>query len=116
MTYRRGTKAILLQNLYGKSLVQLRSSTRRASFSNSKRLEPEFDARKGRCEGRKPFGQGEGETATLDLIRSLRRKPKGGKRLSFAAVAAKLNEDSIPSRTGKPWHPEVVRRLLGGSR
>lgn len=71
---------------------------------------------KGRCEGRKPFGQDEGETATLDLIRTLRRKPKRGNRLSFAAVAAKLNEDSIPSRTGKPWHPEVVRRLLGGKR
>jgi site-specific DNA recombinase len=70
----------------------------------------------GRCEGRKPFGERNGEMATMDMIRSLRRKPKGGKRMAFAAIANKLNQDGIPSRTGKPWHPEVVRRLLGGGR
>jgi DNA invertase Pin-like site-specific DNA recombinase len=71
---------------------------------------------KGRCEGRKPFGERDGEAATMDLIRSLRRKPKGGSRMSFAAIAEKLNQDGIRSRTGKPWHPEVIRRLLGGER
>jgi DNA invertase Pin-like site-specific DNA recombinase len=71
---------------------------------------------KGICEGRKAFGEREGESATVDLIRSLRRKPKGGKRMPFAAIAEKLNQDGIPSRTGKPWHPEVIRRLLGGER
>jgi DNA invertase Pin-like site-specific DNA recombinase len=71
---------------------------------------------KGHCEGRKAFGTRDGESATLDLIRSLRRKPKGGKRLPFAAIAEKLNQDGIPSRTGKPWHPEVIRRLLGAER
>ena len=71
---------------------------------------------KGTCEGRKAFGEREGESATLELIRSLRRKPKGGKRMPFAAIAEKLNEDGIPSRTGKQWHPEVIRRLLGGER
>jgi DNA invertase Pin-like site-specific DNA recombinase len=71
---------------------------------------------KGRCEGRKPFGEREGESATMDLIRALRRKPKGAKRMTFAAIAEKLNQDGIRSRTGKPWHPEVIRRLLGGER
>lgn len=71
---------------------------------------------KGRCEGRKPYGERDGEAATMDLIRSLRRKPKGGTRMSFDAIAEKLNQDGIPSRTGKPWHPEVIRRLLGGER
>ena len=70
----------------------------------------------GRCEGRKPFGEREGEAATMDLIRSLRRKPKGGKRMTFAAIAEKLNQEGIPSRTGKPWHAEVIRRLLGAVR
>jgi len=70
----------------------------------------------GRCEGRKPFGERDGEAAIMDLIKTLRRKPKGGKRLPFAAIAEKLNQDGIPTRTGKPWHPEVVRRLLGGGR
>jgi len=67
---------------------------------------------KGRCEGRKPFGERDGEEQTLELIRSLRRKPMGGERMSFAAIAQKLNQDGIPTRTGKPWHGEVVRRFL----
>lgn len=71
---------------------------------------------KGKCEGRKAFGEREGEVEILDLIRSLRRKPKGGKRMAFAEIAAKLNQDGIQTRTGKLWHPEVVRRLLGGTR
>ena len=71
---------------------------------------------KGRCEGRKPFGEREGEAGTLALIRSMRRKPKGGERLSFVAIAEKLNTTGISSRTGKPWHPEVIRRLLGAER
>jgi len=70
----------------------------------------------GRCEGRKPFGDKDGEAAIVEMIRSFRRKPKGGKRLSFAAIAERLNEAQIPTRTGKPWHSEVVRRILGGSR
>lgn len=70
----------------------------------------------GRCEGRKPFGERAGEEAILKMIRSMRRKPKGGKRLAFSAIAARLNEDGIPTRTGKPWHAEVVRRILGGER
>lgn len=73
-------------------------------------------AETGKCEGRKAFGEREGESATMDLIRTLRRKPKGGKRMAIAAIAEKLNQDGIPSRTGKPWHPEVIRRLLGGER
>ena len=70
----------------------------------------------GRCEGRKPFGEGDGEAEVLQLIRSLRRKQKGRDRMSLAAIAAKLNQDTIPSRSGRPWHSEVVRRLLGGKR
>jgi DNA invertase Pin-like site-specific DNA recombinase len=71
---------------------------------------------KGSCEGRKAFGERDGESVTMDLIRSLRRKPKGGKRMPFASIAEKLNQDGVPTRTGKPWHPEVIRRLLGAER
>lgn len=70
----------------------------------------------GRCEGRKPFGDRPGEPETLIRIRALRRKPKGGKRLSLAAIADQLNQDGVPTRTGKPWHPEVVRRILSADR
>ncbi len=70
----------------------------------------------GKCEGRKAFGEREGEAATLAKIQSLRRKPKDGKRMPFAAIAEKLNADGVSTRTGKPWHGEVVRRLLGAER
>lgn len=66
----------------------------------------------GRCEGRKPYGDRPGEAEVVERMRELRRKPKGKPRLSFAAIAAKLNEEGRPTRTGKPWHPEVVRRII----
>lgn len=66
----------------------------------------------GRCEGRKPFGERDGEQETLDRIRAMRRKPKGRKRLSYKKIADRLNEEGVPTRTGKPWHGEVIRRIL----
>jgi hypothetical protein len=62
----------------------------------------------GRCEGRKPFGTKPGEEETLALIHRLRRKPRGGERLSYDAVAAKLNEMGAPTRTGKAWMGATV--------
>jgi DNA invertase Pin-like site-specific DNA recombinase len=62
----------------------------------------------GRCEGRKPFGTKPGEAETLGLIRRLRRKPRGGERLSYDAIAARLNEMGAPTRTGKPWMGPTV--------
>ena len=41
----------------------------------------------------------------------LRRKPRGGKRLSFVAIAARLSAERPPARTGKPWAPETVRQI-----
>jgi DNA invertase Pin-like site-specific DNA recombinase len=66
----------------------------------------------GRCEGRKPFGTRPGEAETVHLIRRLRRKPRGGERLSFAAIAAQLNAEGAATRTGKPWAPETVRQIV----
>jgi hypothetical protein len=47
------------------------------------------------------------------LIHKLRRKPRGGERLSFAAIADRLNAGGRPTRTGKPWAPETVRQIAG---
>jgi DNA invertase Pin-like site-specific DNA recombinase len=65
----------------------------------------------GRCEGRKPYGARPGEAEVVAVIRRLRRKPRGGERLSFAAIAERLNAECHPSRTGKPWGAETVRRI-----
>jgi DNA invertase Pin-like site-specific DNA recombinase len=66
----------------------------------------------GRCEGRKPYGTRPGETDVVVLIHKLRRKPRGAERLSFAAIAERLNAEGHPTRTRKPWAPETVRQIV----
>ncbi len=66
----------------------------------------------GRCEGQKPFGTYPGEAATLQRIRQLRRKPRKGKRRSYAKIAAILNQEQRPTRRGGPWDPSSVFRIV----
>jgi len=66
----------------------------------------------GKCEGRKAYGDKEGEAEVLVYIRKLYRKPRGGERLSYAAIAERLNVEGIPSRTRKPWAPGTVYGIL----
>jgi DNA invertase Pin-like site-specific DNA recombinase len=66
----------------------------------------------GRCEGRKPFGTRPGEQAALERIRTLRQKPRGGDRLSYAAIAETLNREGVPVRRSGKWHPGAVRRIV----
>ena len=63
-------------------------------------------------EGRKPFGAKPGEAEVVAYIVKLRRKPKGGERLSFAAIADRLNAEGVPTRTGRPWAAETVRGIV----
>lgn len=67
---------------------------------------------KGRCEGRKPFGDRAGEAATIERIRQLHRKPKGADRMSYAQIAATLNAEGRPTRTGGAWKPGTVFSLV----
>jgi len=64
-------------------------------------------AREGRCEGRKPFGYYEGEDAILARLKALRAEGLG-----FDRIAARMNAESLPTRTGKPWHGVVINRIL----
>ena len=75
----------------------------------------------GRCEGRKCYGEHQGhaerESAVVDLIKRLRRKPIGGERLSLAAIAAELNtqaelDPALRPRRAAKWHPTQVERIL----
>lgn len=73
------------------------------------------DAKKeatGKCEGRKAFGEKEGEGEVIELMRSLRRK-RNGIRMSFATIAKELNERKVPTRTGAQWHTTTVQNILG---
>lgn len=65
-----------------------------------------------RCEGRKPFGSKPGEEVALARIRELHRKPHGRKRLSLQQICEVLNQEGIPTRTGKPWSKQVVSRIV----
>ena len=70
-------------------------------------------AETGACEGVKPFGTFPGEAEIIEEMRRLRRKPIGkAKRASFARIAAALNARGLPSRSGKPWAAETVRKIL----
>jgi len=65
----------------------------------------------GRCEGRKAYGEREGESEVMELMRSL-RGVRGGKHMSFAKIAQELNARQAPSRTGARWHTTTVRNIL----
>lgn len=70
-------------------------------------------AEQGWCEGVKPFGTFPGEQEAIDRMRQLRRKPIGNrKRMSFAKIAATLQAEGVPTRTGKPWAASSVRDIL----
>lgn len=74
--------------------------------------------------GRKPYGCSSNEEEELglrrlnELYRPLsrnqwrRRGDRVFKRRSFRQIAAMLNEEGIPTRTGKPWTDGTVRGIL----
>jgi len=67
----------------------------------------------GRCEGRKPYGHHPAEQAVIAKMKALRRKPRGGRRLSFAKIADALNTDGQVNRAGRPWTSQRVFQVLG---
>ena len=66
----------------------------------------------GTCEGKKPFGVLPGEEETLERMKTLYRKPRMGQRRGFGDIAALLNAEGSPTRTGKPWCRQTVRAIL----
>ncbi len=66
----------------------------------------------GKCEGRKAFGEKPGEAEVVDQIKALRRKPIKGRRLSFAAIADRLNDEGVPTRSGGQWRPSTIGQIL----
>ena len=66
-------------------------------------------AKEGRCEGRKPFGYYEGEAEAVERMKALRAEGIG-----FDRIAARLNVERVPTRTGRLWHGVVINRILTG--
>lgn len=65
-----------------------------------------------RCEGRKPFGSRPGEAVAVARIRELHRKPVGRERRSLQEICDILNQENVPTRTGKPWRKQVLHSIL----
>lgn len=59
--------------------------------------------------GYKSFGYFKDERETILKMRSLREKGMG-----FDRIAAALNDEGVPTRSGKEWHGVVVNRILSG--
>lgn len=70
----------------------------------------------GQCEGRKAYGEKPGEAEVLARIFAMRRGARNKDRMSFAAIAARLNADGVPSRTGKLWAPATVYGIVKSQR
>lgn len=63
--------------------------------------------REGRCEGRKPYGDREGEQEIIAYLKMLRSEG-----LTFDEIASVANDKAVPTRTGRPWHGSVINRIL----
>jgi DNA invertase Pin-like site-specific DNA recombinase len=68
--------------------------------------------KEGRCEGRKPFGYFEGEQEIVEVIKTLHRKPKGKKRLSYGKIANELNNRGIKPRAADKWEAQTVWKII----
>lgn len=60
-----------------------------------------------RCEGRKPYGQREGEQTVLERMKMLREARTG-----FDAIAATLNAEGLLTRYGKRWFGSSICKIL----
>ena len=64
----------------------------------------------GVCEGRKPYGQHQGEQAVLEQMTGLR-----GQGMTFERIAAHLNGEGIKTRSGGEWFGATVNKILKAS-
>lgn len=61
----------------------------------------------GRCEGRKPYGTRDGERAIIDRMLNLHSLGN-----PYEHIARELNAAGALSRSGKPWRPATIRRII----
>lgn len=71
-------------------------------------------AEKGKCEGRKAYGEDDPEEqAVVKRIKLMRRRRKGGlPGMTLQQIADRLNEEGIRTKTGKVWQRAQVLNVL----
>jgi len=65
----------------------------------------------GKCEGRKGLDESEAGREIIKRIKELHRKPKGGQRMTYAAIADELNRQGVTTMSGKLWTPTNVLKV-----
>lgn len=70
---------------------------------------------RGRCEGQPAYGVREAEAVGLKRLLELAADPAGNRR-SLAEIAAALNSEQVPTRSGRPWARSTVQTLLARHR
>ncbi len=68
-------------------------------------------AERGKCDGRKSFGERPEEEKSLGLIINLSQQG-----MKAAEIAGNLNAEGIPTRSGVIWRPNVVAKILARRR
>lgn len=68
-------------------------------------------AKTGRCEGEKPYGMRLGEEKTLNAILNMFAMNHNAD-----SIAENLNNFGPKSRSGKPWRPSTIRKILARER
>jgi DNA invertase Pin-like site-specific DNA recombinase len=61
----------------------------------------------GRCEGRKPYGTREGESAAIGRIRGLHATGR-----TYTEIAQTMNDEKYSTRNGGQWYVASVSRVL----
>lgn len=64
-------------------------------------------SRTGRCEGAKPYGVLDGESAVVERMRALRAEGLG-----FDRIAERLHTEGVRPRRGKQWWGLTVNKIL----
>ena len=99
------TKILSVVSMWEKKTLQKKLAAAR----KRKRVE------KGKCEGRKRYGEeDETEREVMGIAKALRRKPKFGKRKTWAGIAEKLNELGHTNRSGGAWTGANIRSVVEG--
>jgi hypothetical protein len=67
--------------------------------------------RTGKSEGAKRYGERAGEEAVMGQIRDMHQKGLGN-----TEISRRLNDQNIPPRRGKKWHPTTIANVLDARR
>jgi DNA invertase Pin-like site-specific DNA recombinase len=66
--------------------------------------------RNGKCEGSKPYIEVMPEI--VEHIKTLRKKPKSGKRKTYQEIAEQLNSEGVKTFKGKSWNYQSVANAI----